>query len=105
MLTAPAVEVLYELSRFGSATEVVAPPPERVTEAPTTPECPSNDMLPEGLLVCTGGSTPEPEEIELPRLGEGIESTLQFRPVRAERGTECTDRATNPPAGEPTFLA
>lgn len=95
-----ALDAVYEFSQFGSAAEVAAPPPDRVTEAPITPECPEDGELPEGVLVCTGGDIQEPREVDLPAPAEPVDSTLQFRPVRSAAGSGCAPRETNPPAGD-----
>ena len=62
------LETLYEFSEFGSAPEVVAPPADRVTEAPITPECLDDGELPEGARLCTGGNLEDPQDVDLPRL-------------------------------------
>lgn len=94
------LDAVYELSQFGSAAEVAAPPPDRVTDAPITPECPEDGELPEGVLACTGGDFEEPREVDLPTPSEPVDSTLQFRLVRSATGLGCAPRETNPPAGD-----
>ena len=94
------LDAVYEFSQFGSAAEVAVPPPDRVTEAPITPECPEDGELPEGVLICTGGDFQEPREVDLPAPAEPVDSTLQFRPVRSAAGSGCAPQETNPPAGE-----
>jgi len=97
-------DATYELSRFGSADEVAAPAPDSVSEAPTTPACPENGEIPEGVFFCSGGNLVEPGEIQLPEPSKPVESTLQFRPVRGDAPDGCSARDGNPDAPAPAML-
>lgn len=99
------IDVTHGFSRFGSAAEVAAPPPEQVSEAPTTPECPEDGEVPEGVLACSGGDMSEPEDVDLPAPSEPSDSTLQFRPVRSDAPAGCAASEDNPPAESAAVLA